>query len=312
MENINLNIYGTRGSVPCGSAEFMEFGGDTSSYALRIGNTLRLLDAGSGITRASRELTSDIHRAYLNFSHGHPDHLNPGCAGSMYFNNLEQGIFVTGNAGAKRSLEKFFDGKDFWPVPLSQLGGLNKTFLELGGGETIDYPDCEMKTLANYHPPLGLGGSIAYRFNIPTANGTVSVAYTTDMEFDFMPVNVPNPNAEELKRKYVNFIMGADVLLADTQFTKEEYDAERPIVRGFGHPNLEQVIDLANEAGVGLLLGTHHSPNHPDAMMRTIEKHGKDYAQGEGFRGDFTFARDGMSIPLGNTPQNGVEERLAA
>ena len=300
--NIELKIWGTRGSVPCGSAEFMKFGGDTSSYTLQIGDVLRFLDAGTGITRASQKLTPEINRAYLNLSHGHADHLNMGCAGSMYFNNLENGIYITGNENAKNSLDKFFDGKDLWPVPLSQLGGLNKSFHLLEGGETVQYSDSEMQTLANYHPPKGMGGSIGYRFNIPTADGNVSVVYTTDMDFDYTPGGIVQPKSAEMKSAYVDFIRGADILLADTQNTNEEYNVTTKFVRGFGHPTVEQIVDLANEADVKTIIGTHHSPSHNDELMSSLETHVRDYATGEGFRGDFVYARDGMTISLGNTP----------
>ncbi|NQV91647.1 hypothetical protein HQ489_04180 [Candidatus Woesearchaeota archaeon] len=310
---IELRIWGTRGSVPCGSAEFMEFGGDTSCYTLQIGDVLRFLDAGTGITRASKQLTPNIGRAYLNLSHGHADHLNMGCAGSMYFNNLENGIYLTGNENAKNSLDKFFDGEDLWPVPLSQLGGLNKAFYILEGGETIQYPDSEMKTISNYHPPKGMGGSIGYRFNIPTTDGNVSVVYTTDLEFDYTPGGIVQPHAAELKAKYVNFIRGADVLLADTQNTHEEYNVTMPFVRGFGHPTVEQIVDLANEAGVKTIIGTHHAPYHTDDIMKSLETHVRDYAIGEGFRGDFIYARDGMRISLGNTPVKKIDSyKIAA
>lgn len=291
---IELSIYGTRGSCATGSKEYSEFGGDTSAYTLKHGDTLHFLDGGTGIRRAmAKELTPEVQSAYLHITHGHADHIDMGCAGGIYFNKVPGGIKVIGYQEVESALKNFFDGKTIWPVPYAGLNGLNKEIIALDGGEKLKYSGFEIDTLRNYHPPKGDGGSIGFRFNIKRGNGLVKIAYVTDMEFDYIPGGKPQPRTNELKADFVNFVEGVDVLLADTHFTNKEYNETMQFVRGWGHSTLEQVIDLANEAKVKLLLGTHHAPQHTDEILSGLEKHARDYARTNGFQGDFAFAKDG-------------------
>jgi len=297
-EKIELKVYGTRGSCATGSKEYMEFGGDTSSYTLRHGDNVHFLDAGSGIRRAmANDLSPNIKRAYLYISHGHADHIDMGCASGIYNNKLEFGIEVIGYSQVTRALAKLFDDETMWPVHISALKGLNPKMTAVEGGESFEYPNYRVSTLRNFHPSKGFGGSVGFRFDmdkkVDGLTPVMSIAYVTDMEFDYKPGAKTQEEAEKLKRDFVRFVSGVDLLVADTHFTREEYEKTMPFVRGWGHANLEQVIDLANEAGVRTLVGAHHAPQHTDELLRKIEAAGKYYAKANGFRGDFALARDG-------------------
>lgn len=287
---VELKIYGVRGSCARGQREFMEYGGDTSSYTLRYGNNLHFLDGGTGISSAEKEL-KDAENVYLNISHGHPDHIDMGCAPALYFNKLKNGVQVVGYKETRNALEKYFDGKLLWPVPLSQMNGINKKITELEGGESVEYENCTMRTLRNFHPTIGNGGSIGFRFDIAESGKLYSISYVTDMEFDYKPGCVKNEDSEKLKKEFSEFVHGSDLLLADTHFTKDEYIDK--FVRGWGHSYVEQVIDLAAKANVKMLIGTHHSPNHNDDSMRKIEAFSKDYARSLGI--SFEMAKQGAS-----------------
>ncbi len=304
--NIELSIYGTRGSCATGSKEYAVFGGDTSSYALRIGDSLHFLDAGSGIRRAMlQELTPAIKEAYLHITHGHADHIDMGCASGLYFNKIKDGIKVVGYKDVSRALKNFFSGDTLWPVPVKDMKGLNPDITQLQGGETLEYPAYKVKTLQNYHPlkhddvNSGFGGSIGFKFEIPDGEKLVRIAYVTDMEFDYLPGCKVQPQAARLKKEFVNFVQDADVLLADTHFINDEYERTMPFVRGWGHSTLERIIDLANEAGVKKLLGTHHAPARTDEILKRLEGYAVDYAKSTGFRGEFQFARDGDRYDFG-------------
>lgn len=297
---IELAIYGTRGSCACGTTDYTEFGGDTSSYTLRHGNILHFLDAGSGVRRAMQEqLTPEIEKAYLHITHGHADHIDMGCGAGIYANKLPQGLQVIGYSETERALAKFFDNDTLWPVPLEGLKGLNPDIINLEGGETIFNKGYTIRTLRNYHPSKGFGGSIGFRFDIDKSKEEkVSVAYTTDFEFDFTPGAKVQEQAGELKKAYTEFVRNSDVLLVDTQFTKEEYFQTMPFVRGYGHPYLEQIIDIAAEANVKAVVGTHHAPQHHDELLRRIEKWGQEYGRAIGFTGEVEMGRNGRKIKL--------------
>ena len=303
---IELSVYGTRGSCATGNREYMEFGGDTSSYTLRHNDTLHFLDAGSGIRRAmAKELNQEIKNANIYLTHGHADHIDMGCAGSIYFNNLLGKIRLLGYKPITEALNHFFDGKYTWPVSLENIKGLNPEIVGVEGGESFVHQTYKLSTLKNYHPfdsknpEKNYGGSVGFRWDIKKESGDlVSIAYVTDMEFDYMAGGKVQPKADELKKEFVNFVKDVDVLVADTQFTEQEYNITRKMVRGFGHSYLEQIIDLSNQAGVKTLLGAHHDPTHTDEILRGLERHGQDYARTNGFRGNFAYARDGDKISL--------------
>ena len=139
--NIELAFYGTRGSCPKGRPEFMEFGGDTSSYTLRLGEALHLLDAGTGVQEALNEqLTPGTERVEIDLTHPHLDHINMGCAGQIYFNNVPGAIQIVGCEGTERALNKVFDGEFLWPVDFEHMGGINKVITECRGREEFQHP----------------------------------------------------------------------------------------------------------------------------------------------------------------------------
>jgi phosphoribosyl 1,2-cyclic phosphodiesterase len=56
---------------------------------------------------------------------------------------------------------------------------------------------------------------------------------------------------------------GADVLLHDSQFTREEYMQRR----GWGHCSIDDAVAFAAVAQVKQLLLSHYDPNHSDAFL---------------------------------------------
>ncbi|MDO8655844.1 MAG: MBL fold metallo-hydrolase, partial [Nanoarchaeota archaeon] len=244
-------------------------------------------------------LTPEIEKAYLELSHGHGDHLYTGCSRQIYNNKVPGGIQVIGYGQTAQALKQFFDDARLWPVPFSGLQGLSADIIQLNGGESVYNKDYTIRTHRNFHPSVGMGGSIGFRFDIAKSKTkNVSIAYTTDLEFDFKPGMQVQENAAQLKKDYQAFISGADVLLVDTEHTKEEYFESKSYVRGWGHPYLEQIIDLAGEAGVKHIIGTHHNKDHTDDILRKIEQQGKEYAKAQGFTGELNLARSGMRITL--------------
>jgi ribonuclease BN (tRNA processing enzyme) len=69
--------------------------------------------------------------------------------------------------------------------------------------------------------------------------------------------------SQSLENKYLDFIRGADLLLADAQYTREEYAN----FIGFGHSFMEYAIDNAFQANVKKLLLFHHDPMHTDDFI---------------------------------------------
>jgi len=302
---IELIVYGTRGSEPQGNRDFMEFGGDTSSYVITEGSRVHFLDAGTGLKRALRDnLTSKVNEAYLDITHGHLDHTYMGGAAGIYFNHLKEGIQVSGYKDIERALGELFDNNIRWPVPLQQLNGLNKYIHCLDGEDVLLRGTTVVTTMKNYHPHdsgNSYGGSLGFRYNFAGVDRVLSVAYVTDMEFEYKEGGVKQELCDKLKAEFVEFVRGADVLIADTQWIDKEYNNTLKFVRGWGHATVEQVIELARDAGVKRLYGSHHAPSRTDMALRELEEYAKEYAVRIGYNGEFSYARDGDRVVLGES-----------
>jgi len=68
------------------------------------------------------------------------------------------------------------------------------------------------------------------------------------------------------KPTLVEFVRGADLLIADGQFTDTEYTVKR----GWGHTSCLTAVDLAVQAGAKQLAIFHHDPTHSDSFVDDI------------------------------------------
>lgn len=316
---LELKIWGTRGAMARASKEYLEYGGNTSSITVRTPEkTLMFLDAGTGIMPATAELNQPAEKVILGISHTHADHImGLGMSGIPYtcFRPWYQGkkVQLMGPPGIVRGMQQFYDGElncnadteyvenKCWPVAgiddvkvKPNMPGIDfGNALELQHKQTYDIDDkTKLDTFIGNHPVKG--GSVFYRIN---ANGK-SLVYAVDNEFDWLTGPVPNENAAQLKEAYIAYVKDADILLADAQYTTEEYLSEKPVdVRGFGHSHIEQIIDLAAKAGVKKVMPTHHGARN-DAQMSQIEERAKEYISKCKYTLDVVFAKEGMIITL--------------
>ncbi len=67
-------------------------------------------------------------------------------------------------------------------------------------------------------------------------------------------------------KDFATFCQGADILIHDCQYTKEEIESRR----GWGHSDMESVIRLATQADVKRLLLFHHDPWRTDSAIQLI------------------------------------------
>jgi ribonuclease BN (tRNA processing enzyme) len=92
----------------------------------------------------------------------------------------------------------------------------------------------------------------------------------------------------------MDFIDGADLLIADGQYTEEEY----PGKVGWGHSSIPVLIDVALRAGVKQLAIFHHDPQHSDKFL---DDQWTRYRSG-GSQGkhtmDLFWAREGMTLAV--------------
>ena len=303
---VEVGIYGVRGSMATPKKEFMEFGGNTSSYTIRTDeNTLIFLDAGSGIMYASKELDDIADNVVLAISHVHADHtMGLGMSGVAFLsfnpNYKNKKVQLVGPKGVLEGLQQFYDGSKSWPVRATNndieewegptLAGVDFGGLEelVGGDSMIIDSSTKLEVLKGNHPVKG--GVNLYKIS----TGNSIIVYATDNEFDYLGDKSPNPNAKRFKEEYIRFIKDADILIADAQYTKEEYSN----VHGFGHSYDTQIIDLAEKGNVSKVLLSHINPKHTDEIVFSRERNIDEYITSKGYNLKAKFAREGSKINL--------------
>jgi ribonuclease BN (tRNA processing enzyme) len=145
---------------------------------------------------------------------------------------------------------------DYFPVDFSELHS-NIRPDDLGdGGKTIG--GVQVSCLEQIHQ----GHSFAYAFE---KNGC-KVVYATDNELDLTLQNREESlsHPEKLRKvpgPFIDFVKGADLVIADGQYTDEEY----PQKIGWGHSRATTTVDLAHQARVKQLAIFHHDPLQSDA-----------------------------------------------
>jgi ribonuclease BN (tRNA processing enzyme) len=92
----------------------------------------------------------------------------------------------------------------------------------------------------------------------------------------------------------VDFCKGVDLLIADSQYTDQEYETKR----GWGHSSISHVLNLSHEAGVKKLVLFHHEPTHDDKQLESIERQAR--ARAAKMKGKFKVigAREGMILDV--------------
>ena len=144
--------------------------------------------------------------------------------------------------------------------------GAKFNFLKLDENET-EINGMIVKVIKQKHP----GDSYGYRLE----DNNKAVVICTDLE-----------HGDVVLPEIIDFCKGADLLIHEAQYT----DAELANHKGWGHSSYEQAIEVAQRAGVGQLLITHHDPGHNDEFLRKMEKQCQERFP------NCQLAREGMEI----------------
>ncbi|HLF91828.1 MAG TPA: MBL fold metallo-hydrolase, partial [Planctomycetota bacterium] len=263
------------------------------------GEDIIVLDAGTGIRELGHELTAEKKplRIHLFLSHTHWDHIQgfPFFT-PIYFPGNE--LFVYGPRALEKSLEEammFQMQYSYFPVRGVELAA-KVAFRELGE-ETLSIGNVEVSTKSMNHPIRVL----AYRFSLKGKSGI----YTGDNEpyYDVLADRATRMDTgihrrsefiKECNDAVVRFCEDADLLIADAQYTDEEYQSKR----GWGHSSISQVLSLAQESGVKKLALFHHEPLHDDKALDAIEKDAAQRVAKEKGKVKILMAREGMVVDV--------------
>lgn len=294
-EGFFVKFWGTRGSIPTPGFRTRKYGGNTSCIEVRVDGTLFICDGGTGL----RELGADLLKrdpgapivGHMFFSHPHWDHIQ----GFPFFQpayQRENTFYIYGTRRGDHRIFELLSGQmrsDYFPVSFSELGAnIVASDLEERGG-VID--DVTIRSFEQHHP----GKSYAFSFE----KKGIKVVYATDNELDLTLLNRDEPtrNPSALRRPpeaYLDLIRGADLLIADGQYTDHEYPAKE----GWGHARATTVVDAAVQAGVKQLALYHHDPMHSDDEVDAIVELCRRRALLHGSRLLVFGAREGLELRL--------------
>ena len=296
---MKLKFWGVRGSIPCPGDATTKYGGNTSCIQVLGGQELVVLDAGTGIRELGQQLTATKKplRIHLLLTHTHWDHIQ----GFPFFTPIYSPgneLFVYGPRALEKSLEEalmFQMQYSYFPVRGVELAAKVK-FTELGE-ENFSIGDLEISTKSMNHPIRVL----AYKF----AHKGKTALYTGDNEpyFDVLADRATRVDTgihrrsefiTECNQRVVEFCQGADALVADAQYTDQEYETKR----GWGHSSTGQVLALAQAAEVGTLVLFHHEPTHDDRTLDQIEKDARAQARKMKARFQVVTAREGLTVDV--------------
>lgn len=306
---MQVRIWGCRGSYPVSGADFIRYGGNTSCIEVWSGDTLIVLDAGTGmrplgLSLCASEGTVVTDRIHVLITHTHWDHI----IGFPFFQPLydvRTYVTVYGLRRSERPLEATLTGslgKPLFPIPLS-LRPARIEFREVDVYSSFAVAsDVQVTTAQLNHPYRAIG----YRVESPSG----CLAYITDTApFDqilFGDEQVSWSNEDRrldaesrrtlarMRQGALDLAANADWVIYDAHFKPEEY-AKHP---HWGHSTPDHAIAIAAEAGAQHVILFHHDPHRTDQQVDAIE--GLYRARAAEHDLMLSAAREGLTLTRGS------------
>ncbi|OGV59566.1 MAG: hypothetical protein A2498_03195 [Lentisphaerae bacterium RIFOXYC12_FULL_60_16] len=265
---ILVTFWGTRGSIPTPGSNTEKYGGNTSCISVSQGETMVILDAGTGLRNLGLELVRQSARGshkinlHLLLSHTHWDHIQ----GLPFFAPAYRAgthLTVYGSRKKGNFLESILRGQmdlNYFPIELNELAA-DISIREIGEHQSLTLGRMKVTWEEQVAHP---GGSLRYCMVV----GRKRIVYASDVELDciFPPRGDKTRHNRTLIDQYRTMIHGADLLIADGQYTEADY----PNKVGFGHSSIELVARLAYEEKVKQVAIFHHEPQYSDTTLDRI------------------------------------------
>ena len=304
---MRIKFWGVRGSIPSPGVDTVRYGGNTACLELYIEELDRLIiiDAGSGIRQLGNHLL-DTHsdgtpiKAEIFLTHTHWDHIMGFPFFTPIYMPTSQFTIYGPVTYDEEPLKEVLSGQwtyRYFPVRHDDLSS-EVSYVNLKEGEYDLGEGLKLKTKFLNHPLLCLG----YRFEFMgrifcTAYDTepfrnLFCCDPTDPNYDAETASQGEEAAQEANGQIGQFVQGADLLIYDTMYTKEEYERSRI---GWGHSYMEHAIDIAERNQVKRLSLFHHDIQRTDDQLDALAE---KYCRPPGGDTEIFFAREGMVIDL--------------
>jgi len=267
---VKIRFWGVRGSIPSPGPQTVRYGGNTTCIEVETddGQTI-ILDAGTGIQPLAQSLLKKMPLSCsILLTHTHWDHIQ----GLPFFipifvplNNIR--IYGAFDPVLQRDIRDVLSRQMeycYFPVREAELKA-DIHYSSLSEGQALEIGSARITNIIMNHTVINFG----YRIDC----GGKSVFFTGDNETLY---NIYHPGDDyydeyesliaQKNRLLVDFIRGVDILIADSAYTEQEYEAKK----GWGHGTYEKCIALAREAGAKALYFTHHEPQRSDEELDRI------------------------------------------
>ena len=257
---MRITFWGVRGSTPAPQPENMRYGGNTSCVEVRLGDQIFIFDCGTGVRVLGQSLRKEFGErpfsANVFVSHFHWDHIQ----GLPFFGPLydhRESVFNFHCSSRTRTLKRVLEeqmASPYFPVGLAETQA-KQHFYDLEESR-VNLGDVRIETKWLNHPQGCMG------FRLESREGTV--VYATDNE----------PGDPQFDKNVRALAEGADVLIYDSQYLPEEYEARR---RGWGHSHWREAVNIVMESGAKELILFHHDPEHDDDLIDRVVKEARNY-----------------------------------
>jgi phosphoribosyl 1,2-cyclic phosphodiesterase len=252
---MKIKVWGCRGSLPSPGPENIIYGGNTSCVEVSKGDTLIILDGGSGIQRLGKSLSPKVKELHVLLTHLHIDHtMGLGFFQPLYNPNIQVHFWGPSTAlePLLHRLRRYFSPPLF-PVRLNELPK-HPIVHEINNSEFV-IGDIKIKSAYICHP----GPTLGFRMT----DGDSVFAYMPDHEPALGSANFPNE--AEWTSGY-EIAENADLLFHDGEYTAEEYQTKI----GWGHSSLQDAVAFGALAKVKKLAIFHHDPLNSDERLSKI------------------------------------------
>lgn len=288
QNDIFVEFWGVRGTLPVPGKNSIRYGGNTSCVSVEIPSApLMVFDAGSGIRPLGDSILPNrsFHLdAHIFISHSHWDHVNA----LPFFSPLYipgNNITISGPANLDISVDQMISDQMssiYFPITVNELGA-TISYQNLHQGH-FEVGEIKVSTFLLRHPGNCLGYRLDYKGR--------SVSYITDNEL--FPEQYP-----QYSRKYfeslAEFVEGTDILITDSTYSENEYKSKV----GWGHSCIPEVVKLAAEAKVKNYCLFHHDPCQTDDDIDNKLDEAKAHMEKE--KGDpdvCTAPQEGLKIKI--------------